>query len=200
MVNTFLVDPSFQQSAQILDRQRLGKQRVEAMQILHLVEWLHRLESKFRMTSSMYPNLQLYIRELVRRYRTCGVTFSIAGRLLISYPAGIPQHLMRGRPIKLGFVYHPAVRMWFGYPTALKMYINAHIDEWVRRGYQNNMERYVIPSSVIAPPWTVDPHLHANHRSALLSKERMRSEPIWYQAMDIFADVPGFGDYIWPVA
>jgi hypothetical protein len=34
MVNTFLPYPSFVKSAQILDRQRLGKQRVEAVQIL----------------------------------------------------------------------------------------------------------------------------------------------------------------------
>lgn len=34
MVNTFLPEPSFQRSLTLLDRQRLGKQRVEAKQIL----------------------------------------------------------------------------------------------------------------------------------------------------------------------
>ena len=34
MVNTFLPAPSFQQSAELLDSKRLGKQRVEAWQIL----------------------------------------------------------------------------------------------------------------------------------------------------------------------
>jgi hypothetical protein len=34
MVNTFLVDSNFDKSASMLDRRRLGKQRVEAIQIL----------------------------------------------------------------------------------------------------------------------------------------------------------------------
>lgn len=35
MMQTFLPYPNFQKSAQVLDRQRLGKQRVEGLQILH---------------------------------------------------------------------------------------------------------------------------------------------------------------------
>ena len=31
--------------------------------------------------------------------------------------------------------------MWRGYEDALKAYLNACIDEWVRRGYRNQMER-----------------------------------------------------------
>jgi len=34
MVNTFLPSPDFVESAKVLDRQRLGKQRVEAIQLL----------------------------------------------------------------------------------------------------------------------------------------------------------------------
>ena len=37
MVNTFLVSRNFQESAKMLDYRRLGKQRVEAMQILNIL-------------------------------------------------------------------------------------------------------------------------------------------------------------------
>ena len=38
MVNTFMPHPDFEQIAQVLDNKRLGKQRVEAMQILNVLE------------------------------------------------------------------------------------------------------------------------------------------------------------------
>lgn len=38
MVNTFLVTSDFRTSASLLDMKRLGKQRVEAMQILHMLQ------------------------------------------------------------------------------------------------------------------------------------------------------------------
>ena len=46
MVNTFLPDGDFEKSAQYLDNARLGKQRVEAMQLLHLLEDLEFLSKE----------------------------------------------------------------------------------------------------------------------------------------------------------
>ena len=43
MVNTFLTNEDFKISAKSLDRARLGKQRVEAYQILNLIEDIKRL-------------------------------------------------------------------------------------------------------------------------------------------------------------
>ena len=44
-MNTFLPYPDFKQSARVLDRQRLGKQRVEALQLLEAIrygsQWRH---------------------------------------------------------------------------------------------------------------------------------------------------------------
>lgn len=199
MVNTFLVDPDFRRSAQKLDRQRLGKQRVEAMQILRLVEDLHRLRLLLHEDPSHYPNLQEYIKVVARKYKSLGFIWSVYGRLLLRYPKGTNEPIL-GRPIKLGFVYHPAVRMWYHHPDALKLYINAHIDEWVHRGYTNNMQRYVVDPNVTRPPWTTDPVFHLNHRSALINKERLRNEPVWYQGFPEFVSAPAFVDYIWPVA
>ena len=199
MVNTFLVDSDFTRSAQHLDRQRLGKQRVEAMQILRLIEDLYRLRRLLDVGDpDSYPNLQAYILALVRHYRSLGFIWSVHGRLLLRYPS-THSGPMVGRPIKLGFVYHPAVRMWYHHPEALKLYINAHIDEWVRRGYTNNMTRYCVDPNVDRPSWTTDPVFHLNHRGSLITKERVRNEPLWYQQMPAFVSAPVFIDYIWPV-
>jgi hypothetical protein len=45
-----------------------------------------------------------------------------------------------GPPYK-GWVNHPATLMWKGHTCFLAMYHNAMIDEWVSRGYKNNMQK-----------------------------------------------------------
>ena len=52
-----------------------------------------------------------------------------------------------------GWRRHPAVLMWEGYTCFLAMYCNACIDEWVLRGYKNNMEKlpHCKTSQVISP-------------------------------------------------
>jgi hypothetical protein len=66
---------------------------------------------------------------------------------------------------------HPAVRMWAGYEGALTVYMNACIDEWMRRGYVNNMERGAVVNGVVPPPWLGDERLHSSHRASLLRKD-----------------------------
>ena len=81
-MQTFLPYPEFEKSAAVLDRLRLGKQRVEAYQILRSIT-------------------------LVK-----------------------------------GWAYHPIVKMWTGFESSLKLYSNAMVTEWIRRGYRNNLELY----------------------------------------------------------
>jgi len=110
-MQTFLPYPDFSQSAAALDRQRLGKQRVEAFQILR--------------------------------------TLTAGG----------------------GWAHHPAVRMWASYESALKLYANAMIEEWVRRGYRNNMPLYELDRRRVELPWWLGiGEFHAAHRAALLAK------------------------------
>jgi hypothetical protein len=111
-MQTFLPYPDFKKSAKILDYRRLGKQRVEAMQILKA---LH-----------------------INNY---------------------------------GWKNHPIVKMWRGYENALIEYKNTMIEEWVDRGYNNNMEIEPVNDLVIYPPWFGVEVLHASHRSNLLSKD-----------------------------
>lgn len=99
-------------SARCLDDRRLGKQRVEAMQVLNA------------------------LRNPANRWRR-----------------------------------HPTVRMWAGYEDALAAYMNACIDEWVRRGFVNRMQLAMVRASYVLPPWFGDARLHASHRAALLRKQ-----------------------------
>lgn len=131
-MQTFLPYSDFIESAKVLDRQRLGKQRVECWQIYHTI---------------------------------CGKSE--------------------------GWKNHPAVKMWAGYEDALSLYMEAVINEWVSRGYVNNLP---IPErkSEKMPSWLGDERLHRSHRSALLHKK--------------FDHYSGFGwkekpemNYYWPV-
>lgn len=128
-MQTFLPFESFIHTSLVLDNKRLGKQRVEAYQILLCLQ---------------KPN----------RWKN-----------------------------------HPAVRMWEGYEECLKNYITIMIDEWIARGFVNNMERYPLNGYVAKPYWLGDEKFHASHRSNL-----KRKDPIYYQQFKEPIDLP----YIWP--
>jgi len=110
-MQTFLPYPEFDKSTAVLDRQRLGKQRVEAYQII------------------------------------------------------------RSITLGNGWSHHPIVKMWTGFENALKLYSNAMVTEWIRRGYRNNLEIYNLTGCEIVFPWWLgNDEFHASHRAALLAK------------------------------
>lgn len=168
MVNTFVVDSDFRISAQQLDRARLGKQRLEARQILEICENLHLIATVFALPSSPRHDIggiKLWIRNVMRVYkqRPFGCIATPHVNLIIW-----------GETLKLGWVYHPAVALWVGYEMALRAYINAHIEEWIRRGYKNTLPLYEIRGPYDLPPWSQRSSFHRNHRGALLTKEQTR--------------------------
>ena len=110
-MQTFLPYPNFQKSLRTLDYRRLGKQRVEAYQIIRAIKY-----------------------------------------------GG-------------GWRNHPTVKMWRGHVNALKLYYNLCIDEWIRRGYQNRMEKMKIRGRISYPVWLGRKDFHAAHRSNLLRKD-----------------------------
>lgn len=130
-MQTFLPLPDFHQTVMCLDWRRLGKQRVEALQILNTLHTPNR------------------------------------------------------------WSHHPAVLMWKGHENALTQYMCLCIEEWKRRGYNNNMEQ---PSfgKVVLPPWFGQEDFHASHRSNLL-----RKDPEWYGQFGW--EEPDSLPYIWPV-
>ena len=133
-MQTFLPYADFQKTAETLDYRRLGKQRVEAYQILNII------------------------------------TGKTHGR---------------------GWINHPAVKMWYGYESALQLYLRIIILEWIKRGYKNNMS---IPQENINckfPTWLGNEDFHASHRSNL---KRKNSE-FYKQFLE-----PDNLPYIWPIS
>lgn len=98
-------------------------------------------------------------------------------------------------PANVGWINHPAAKMWRGYELALAEYQADCIREWVSRGYNNTMERVVIPDDVdlVYPPWLGNEAFHASHRSNLL-----RKDPDWYGKFDW--KEPTNLEYVWPVS
>ena len=111
-MQTFLPYSNFHKTAEVLDYKRLGKQRVEGMQIINTIL----------------------------------------------------------NPQQKGWRNHPIVIMWTPYVTALMMYTNTIINEWIKRGYNNNMKLYKF-SSLIMPHWLGKEEFHSSHRANLLRKD-----------------------------
>jgi hypothetical protein len=137
-MQTFLPYPDFWQSVRALDNARLGKQRVEAMQILTAIE-----------------------------------------------TQGAWKH-------------HPAVLMWRKYTTALKVYHNACLREWERRGFVNNMRYFQTPDNIAFPRWLGYEPLHQSHRAMLMYKQKMGD----VRGTDYIAMFSGItqyrSEYFWP--
>lgn len=123
----------FRQSAKDLDWQRLGKQRVEAYQILRTI---------------------------------------------------------RGR--SEGWKNHPCTKMWWGAPLLLSKYHDTMLNEWMARGYTNNMQfQSAGIYDRVMPAWFT-PELVLSHQSNLIRKKPEHYRPLW-------PDVPDDLPYIWPV-
>ena len=112
-MQTFLPYKSFRESAKVLDWKRLGKQRVEGMQIINAIE----------------------------------------------------------NPNKQGWQNHPITIMWTPYLSALKLYTNVIIQEWMSRGYNNNMKFYDLGNRMTKPHWIGKEEFHSSHRANLLRKD-----------------------------
>jgi hypothetical protein len=90
-----------------------------------------------------------------------------------------------------GWINHPATKMWEGYEDALKCYVNACIEEWVARGYNNTMSLYIATCAPEMPWWHGKHELHSSHRAALLYKDLN-----YYQQFN-WEEAPGL-NYWWP--
>ena len=198
MVNTFLVRGNYLTSAQYLDYARLGKQRVEAAQILTFLEQLRFLAHEFGFPD--FPkNVPTSIEQRTEWIRAIVTTFNkswsgviIRNNYIIWIPKGVtPYKISDDIYITTGFKSHPAVRAWLGYEESLKEYITAHIEEWERRGYNNTMRKYPVTNS-IKPLWAVD-----NSEFVLSCKSKLlEKDPRWYSQFSDFRST--HSDYVWP--
>ena len=70
-----------------------------------------------------------------------------------------------------GWVSHPCTVMWRKYLPYLKTYYNLSIDEWINRGFKNNMEKEVVNEEIVVPLWFGNQMFHNSHKSNLLRKD-----------------------------
>ncbi len=96
IVQTFLPYPSFAQSVRVLDRARLGKQRVEALQVLRAVTvpgygWRHHPVAK--MWRGYVPALTRYALEPADAWIELGHADTVRPQVLLFAPEvdGVPQ-------------------------------------------------------------------------------------------------------------
>lgn len=180
MVNTFIVCPDVQESVALLDSRRLGKQRVEAQQILNILLDAIAIAKHFQWDPQ--PSQQglsgdilreQWLRSVFSRYKAQSVRLYCVDEQYSTSATG--------RKVNGGFSSHPMVEMWVGYEDGLRYYINATIVEWVNRGKVNNMKFHVLYEMPEMPWWTASKYLHYSHCSALLRKEKVRKEPQWYR-------------------
>jgi hypothetical protein len=82
--------------------------------------------------------------------------------------------------------------MWRGHEDHLRLYLNATMDEWERRGFRNVLMRRQPALGPAPPAWWGDERLHASHRSNLL-----RKDPEWYGRF-AWVEPPDL-PYFWPV-
>lgn len=94
-----------------------------------------------------------------------------------------------------GWKNHPAVNMWRGFESALLVYRDTMIREWIRRGYKNSMPFLSDPdppAGSVYPWWLGSDRFHASHRSNLLRKDGIHYSRFgWSEPDDL--------EYFWPV-
>jgi len=149
-MQTFLPYPDFARSAQVLDNKRLGKQRVECLQILKTLA---------------KEQLFCYFCKLPRS-KCIGTECNVAFHKLHKF-ATTPWY------------NHPAVKMWRGYEYSLRAYALIVCTEWMNRGFNDSCYGKIFHcfdlADYVMPPWLGNEQFHASHRSNLLRKDL-----VWY--------------------
>ena len=120
-MQTFLPYKSFVKSLNCLDNKRLGKQRVEAMQILNAIT--QGPEALFKTVPKVANNGDVrFIRKIL-------------------WHQEIPETLPIGHYIMPTPWYnHPTVKMWKDHANELAFYHDCAIFIWVSRGFKNTMK------------------------------------------------------------
>lgn len=147
-MQTFLPYPGFKKSAQVLDNKRLGKMRVESLQILNCLD------------NGPYQ----YRETIIHKWESCSKEIF----------DNSPKINTRKTP----WYNHPAVKQWWTYENHLVDYGVAICDEWVRRGFRDTCKEKILKYQKLAPNgfkgmhvhWLGNEKFHASHRSNLLRK------------------------------
>ena len=101
--------------------------------------------------------------------------------------------LIKALKEKTSWYKHPACKMWIGYENLLIKYYNACIDEWIKRGKNNNMLKIEINGKIEYPWWFGWNIFHMSHQSSLIRKHPAFYDPKFYTPK-YYLDK----GYIWP--
>lgn len=195
-MQTFVPFADLKRCAEVLDYKRLGKQRVETLQIMSAL------------TGLKLENTTHEVEVMPERYHPTGM-FSPSGEQLyqptrkvkkVDLPPSEWQVVESDTP---GWFRHPATQMWLGHTAALLDYQESVCYEWVyARGYRDTcLEKTAVlfrasldagqPTVLEMPAWWGDERVHSSHRSNLL-----RKLPSYYSqyGWDDDPDAP----YYWP--
>lgn len=170
-MQTFLPYSDYRLSAQALDQKRLGKQRVETLQILQV------LLGERLITSDKKLNPDGSVTKVPR-----------------------PKAKWTREPLTAkGWRNHPAVLMWKGHELELLNYQRAICDEWTSRGYRDSclekseflVEPHRAKLSREIPQWLGREKFHLSHRSNLKRKDEGFYGALWPK---VASNLP----YEWP--
>lgn len=167
-MQSFLPFPDFARSANCLDRQRLGKQRVEAKQIS---------------LANIQGPTALFRVEVNKGRKTRHVVWG-----------PIPHIIPDGHEIgKTPWYHHPATKIWRNHNGALIEYGIAVCKEWRRRGYNDSLLQWFEERREQDVGWPTligCEAFHVSHMSNLI-----RKNPTWYGPL--FPGVPNDLPYVW---
>ena len=101
----------------------------------------------------------------------------------------------------VGWIHHPATKMWANNLEALALYGHSACSEWIKRGYQDELRdwfahRVFQDGRVQWPWWFGHPEMVASHRSKLVHKAPDFYEPKFGKGPSRNAYLP----YLWPEA
>ena len=172
-MQTFLPFKSFHDSAKCLDYRRLGKQRVEVLQLLKALKQgplilYHKYTKKY-----VYDTYDLSVRD-------------------IQFQNAKKEFVQRTTP----WHNHPACQMWAGYESSLVAYGVAICEEWIGRGFKDTCLKKIeelgnfFDESPSYPPFIGNEGFHRSHQSNLV-----RKDPLFYSAK--FPGVPSDMEYVW---
>ena len=191
-MQTFLPYPDFVKSAQCLDYRRLGKQRVEAKQILEINLMLTNTD-KYIVCSecdSIFP----------RGTKMDGTCHPYKVHDLLAYRR-LPNEYQPSTSgfLKIKWENHPAVLMWRSYENSLLQYLSIICLTWRSLGYKDTIYDWAIQIimnkkdiMVKDPHWLGDERLHSSHRAALLAKDYEHYSQFGWKEQPVI-------DYYWPV-
>lgn len=190
-MQTFLPYPDFKKSASVLDNKRLGKQRLECLQILRTL-WFGRRQK-------LCCSLKCYNRNSKGEIINYTIISNIYHWKKRKCPyCGSTNYIEYKTP----WYNHPAVQMWKGYEVHLYDYLSQICYEWtIVRGYQDSilsksleLLEWCCNSSDkdVLPFWLGNNKLHLSHQSNLI-----RKKPDYYRPIFGY-DIPDDLRYFWP--